>query len=62
MVIFKRYEMVWSRYSVLVVLNMGWRSKENWIRKGDFFIDRYFNVNVNKLKKIYVRNMFFVKY
>lgn len=58
----KRYEMARSRYSVSAVLNMGWRSKENWIRKGDFFTDRYFNVNVNKLKKIYVRNMFLVKY
>lgn len=60
----KRQELPRSSYSVSAVLNMGWkRTNENpWIRKGDFLTDTTYDVKVNKLKKVYYRNIHLVRY
>lgn len=63
-IICKKRELPRSSYSVSAVLNIGWKpkNKKNWIRRGDFFTDKYFNVKVKKFKKIYFRNVYLVKY
>lgn len=60
----KRPELAHDFYSVSAVLNSAWRPKKrgDWIRKGDFFTDTYFNVHVNKNKRFYDRNIQLVKY
>ena len=60
----KRPELPLTFYSVSAVLNVGWKpkNKNEWIRKGDFITDIYFEVRVNKFKRIYDRNIQLVKY
>ena len=60
----KRPELPRTFYSVSAVLNVGWKpnNKNEWIRKGDFITDIYFEVRVNKFKRIYDRNIQLKKY
>ena len=63
-IIFKRPQFIRSLYSVSAVLNVGWKQtgKKNWIRKGDFFTNTFFRVNIKGGKTLYERNIQLVKY
>ena len=52
-------------YSVSAVLNVGWkprRNKNEWIRRGDYFTDTFFDVHISKHKRLYIKHIQLIKY
>ena len=64
-IICKRPELAHRFYSISAVLNVGWKARaksDEWIRKGDYLNDMFFQVHIKKSKSVYERNIQLIKY